>query len=817
MLSLEGRQLGNYDVGRRIRAGGMGAVYEGRQRTAFGRRVAIKVILGNYASDRDMRNRFKREALTVARLHHPHILPLIEFGAEQGVLYLVMPFIEGGTLTSFLRRELPALHIVSDVFLQLLDAVEYAHEEGLIHRDIKSSNVLLEARRSGAPHVYLADFGLVRVARKDESGEIPSVPTAPGTPIPLDQVPGTPQYMAPEQTRGIITKSTDIYALGILLYQMLVGELPYNDPDDIVVIKMQLSAPIPNPCDRDASIPAEVGEVVRKAMAKRPEQRFSNIAEFREAFLAALNRPVEIDDAETELDEEIETQLDDVEFIEPGWQRTGQLAPEALPLRRPRPEPVDMPTPPEPMAPGRPRSARPDPDEEFVGPDRQRAGRQHAAPRGVRGVRTARATPERLERLASPPVVPRKRLPPMQARAPMRKRHNRRFAVSVIVATAVPTLLLLLLLMPRVLGMSLFPSGFPLLGGAPVATISLTVQSRPISDTYLLTASPSVTQADIANRVIPARAALGSASDSRVVSTSGMRSIDGSQATGFLFFDNSSHAPAFVAAGFIFNSSAGVQIRLLQSVTVPPRQDGKDGTATGGAKAVLVGANGNISAGSISTSCCGQVAVSNPQSFSGGVDPSVVHLVAQADLDGVQNELMPGLRQRAMQQAVSHLAPGEVGAGQAVYKVLVTSDQPVGAQADQVNVTVSVSATVLIYNTQTARQIAQQLLTNQAGQTLGASYTLKGDLTVATPSVVQQSGGKLYLSVSAHGTWLYTVSQDAMNTWKQAIKGASPPLAQSYLSTQPGIASVKISLPFGTDHLPVDVGQIQFVIVNENG
>src|SRR6266576_5563351 len=117
MLTLEGMQLGNYHVVRRIRAGGMGAVYEGRQRSAFGRRVAIKVILGSYATDREMRRRFAREARTIAELHHPHILPLIEFGDEQGILYLVMPFIEGGTLTGYLRRSLPDLNEVAAIFL----------------------------------------------------------------------------------------------------------------------------------------------------------------------------------------------------------------------------------------------------------------------------------------------------------------------------------------------------------------------------------------------------------------------------------------------------------------------------------------------------------------------------------------------------------------------------------------------------------------------------------------------------------------------------------------------------------------------------
>src|SRR5437764_13957055 len=118
MQTLEGTQLGNYDVIRRIRVGGMGAVYEGRQRTAFGRRVAIKVILGNYAADREVRRRFAREARTIARLHHPHTLPLIEFGDAQGVLYLVMPFIEGGTLTSYLRRTLPDMSEAAAIFTQ---------------------------------------------------------------------------------------------------------------------------------------------------------------------------------------------------------------------------------------------------------------------------------------------------------------------------------------------------------------------------------------------------------------------------------------------------------------------------------------------------------------------------------------------------------------------------------------------------------------------------------------------------------------------------------------------------------------------------
>ena len=197
-----------------------------------------------------------------------------------------MPFIDGGTLTSYLRHSLPPLGEVAAIYQQLLDAVEYAHDEGLIHRDIKSSNVLLEMRRSGPPYVYLADFGLVRTLRQAESEQV-------GKPIPLDQVPGTPHYMAPEQTLGIVTPQTDIYALGVLLYQLLTGDLPYNDPDDIQVIQMHLSAPIPRPSTFDSSIPTELDEVVSNAMAKQQDARYKTVAELRRAFLAAINGPIE--------------------------------------------------------------------------------------------------------------------------------------------------------------------------------------------------------------------------------------------------------------------------------------------------------------------------------------------------------------------------------------------------------------------------------------------------------------------------------------------------------------------------------------------
>jgi serine/threonine protein kinase len=759
MQTLEGTQLGNYDVIRRIRVGGMGAVYEGRQRTAFGRRVAIKVILGSYAADREMRRRFAREARTIARLQHPHILQLIEFGEQAGMLYLVMPFIEGGTLTSYLRRELPGLQEIASIFLQLLDAVEYAHDEGLIHRDIKSSNVLLDARRGGAPYVYLADFGLVRTLKNLELEET-------GKPIPLDQVPGTPHYMAPEQTRGIVTPATDIYALGVLLYQMLTGELPYDDPDDVKVVKMHLSSPVPSPCERDASVPVELGEVVRKAMAKRPEQRFASVAEMRAAFSAAVEGPLA---HVTEDDPEIDIVL-------PTAASPSTSAP------------ASAPTPPLPL-------------------------------------RRASVPLSRLEQRKQPLPAPIRRRPrvvlplttPASPRVARSKRQkNRRFALAVVGATLVPVILLLALVLPRVFGLSLFPVGFPLVGASPVATISVTVKSQAEQDTYLLMASPQIGQPDLSTRALPDRLLTVTVSGNRETATTGTHIIPGTQANGTLLFDNSSQQTFTVRDGTPFMASDGVQVVLTQSVNIPPRKDGVDGTVSASAVAAVPGAVGNIAARTLSTTCCSdQVVVSNPQPFTGGADPHTAHIVAQADLDNARGTLTPGLEKLALQKIQGQLALNEVKATLPAFAVKTLADQPVGTRADTVNVQVSVTATATVYNIQSARQVAQQLLDDSATQSLGSNYQLKNPLIVSNPVITsQEKNGVIYLSISVHGVWFYLITQQQIYLWRQSIKGATSQLALAFLTTQPGVKEAQIQLPFGTDHLPSSADQIQVVLVN---
>jgi serine/threonine protein kinase len=879
MLSLEGKQLGNYDVIRRIRVGGMGAVYEGRQRTAFDRRVAIKVILGNYAEDRDMRRRFAREARTVARLHHPHILQLIEFGDEQGILYLVMPFIDGGTLTSYLRHSLPPLGEVAAIYQQLLDAVEYAHEEGLIHRDIKSSNVLLEMRRSGPPYLYLADFGLVRTSRQAESDLV-------GKQIPLDQVPGTPHYMAPEQTRGIVTVQTDIYALGVLLYQLLTGELPYNDDDDIRVIQMHLNAPIPQPSVFDSSIPAELDEVVSTAMAKQQDMRYKTVAELRRAFLAAINGPVE-----AVPDEEPQQNLPGpggAISLHPSrhLHSTDEAAPNAIPRRlgsralHPLPPPAHPSTK---LAPGYPADARPrnagtrdlnardagirnakgrnagtrdiearngrardaalnnadanihdinregrnDVGVPFISPPHNISPSHNIIPSiATRNLATddldanARAATIRDDvgaRFISPShnINPSPISPSRTTEEPIKKTRMRTH-VALFTGIVVPVILLILLIMPRVLDISIFPAGFPLFGTAPVATILITEQSKTIQDKYALTASPLVKTPDLNAHTIPALQLKSSVSAKRTVQTNGTHIIPGLPARGTVELINNSNTPAFVAAQTTLTTTSGLQFQTVQDAQIPSRPQNNTINVT--VIAVTAGATGNIPALTLNGPCCGNdIIVKNNASFSGGVDAQTVRTVAQTDLDTVQSALAPALEHQLGQQLQKSLKSDESSIGTPIYSVTTSSNNAIDMQANQVQVTVTVSGTLTAYNRTLAGSTAIQLLTKQVTHTAGNTYQLQGMPTVGTISIVAVSkNGIIYLSVPVHGTWTYILSPQQINTWPQYIKGATSTAALAYLNTQQGVASVEIHLPFGADHLPNTTNDIRIVLENNN-
>lgn len=241
---VQGLHFGNYDLVSRIDVGGMGEVYLAHQRTAFGRLVAIKIIRPDLVHDVIARQRFLREAEVSAHLKHEHILQLVEFGEEQGRLFLVTPYIEGGTLLRRLQRGPLSLTEVHTLFSALAGAIAYIHKRGVVHRDLKPSNILLD-QEGDQVYVRLIDFGIATLQGDFASPQL----TTAGNEM------GTIAYMAPERLSGVAAPSNDIFSLGIILYQMITGHLPSATgltlPQPMKAVYERASAP--DPLDRYAT------------------------------------------------------------------------------------------------------------------------------------------------------------------------------------------------------------------------------------------------------------------------------------------------------------------------------------------------------------------------------------------------------------------------------------------------------------------------------------------------------------------------------------------------------------------------------------
>ncbi|MBI5667502.1 MAG: substrate-binding domain-containing protein [Chloroflexi bacterium] len=275
-----GRHIGDFVIEERIGQGAMAMVYRAFQ-PSINRHVALKVIRLNEGQGQheEFRRRFAYEAEVIAQLEHIHILPIYAYGIADDVAYLAMRWLRGGTLADLMRRDRLPLDRVAEIFKQVAQGLSYAHSKGIIHRDLKPSNIMLD----DAGNAYLTDFGLAKLA--EGSLEI----TKPGTIV------GTPAYMSPEQLRGEpLDHRTDIYSLGVILYNMVVGRLPFDtsSTDLVSIIYQHLEkAPTP-PTQINPEIPIEVEMVILCALQKNRDQRYDSAIEMSRALDLALGRPV---------------------------------------------------------------------------------------------------------------------------------------------------------------------------------------------------------------------------------------------------------------------------------------------------------------------------------------------------------------------------------------------------------------------------------------------------------------------------------------------------------------------------------------------
>ncbi len=271
MPGLEGTSLGRYQLLGRLGRGGMSEVYLAYDEK-MNRNVALKVVS---SSQSDYLERFQREAEAISSLHHPHILPAYDYGDQEPWHYLVMPNIEHGTLRHRLEKGALSLEDAGEMLDQIAGALQTAHDNGIIHRDIKPSNILLRDEH----YAYLADFGL---AKAMEGG---SELTQTGALL------GTPEYMAPDLADGPATASSDIYALGVLLYQMIAGRVPFVGETPVsVYMKHVREQPLP-PSFFNAKIPHSVDQVVLRALEKDPRRRYQSPQELADAFEQAVQSP----------------------------------------------------------------------------------------------------------------------------------------------------------------------------------------------------------------------------------------------------------------------------------------------------------------------------------------------------------------------------------------------------------------------------------------------------------------------------------------------------------------------------------------------
>jgi serine/threonine protein kinase len=263
--------FGRYQVVKLLGKGGMAVVYHARD-PRLDRDVAVKVILPDQQKETTFLKRFEREARVLAKLTHPNIVPITDYGEQDGLPYLVMPYLPGGSLKESLHAALPAAE-AARVLAPIARALHAAHQEGIIHRDIKPSNMLLT--RTG--EVMLTDFGIARLLQ----GEQPSDLTASGTSL------GTPDYMSPEQVQGHpVGARSDIYSLGAVLYEMVTGRKPFEADTPLSMALKRVTETLPPPRTYRPDLPVEVEQVITRALEKSPDDRYPNMA----AFAAALEK-----------------------------------------------------------------------------------------------------------------------------------------------------------------------------------------------------------------------------------------------------------------------------------------------------------------------------------------------------------------------------------------------------------------------------------------------------------------------------------------------------------------------------------------------
>lgn len=265
--------FGQYEILEKIGIGGMATVYKAHQRK-LDRSVAVKIMHQTIAQDENFLARFEREARIIAKLDHPYIVPIYDYDTYENQPYLVMKYVDGQTLKAVLRQGPVQPKEVLRILERVGSALQYAHEHGILHRDIKPSNIMLDNRGE----VYLMDFGLARITQSGEST------------MSADVMLGTPHYISPEQAQGNkdLDSRTDVYSLGVVLYELVTGRVPFMGDTSYAIVHAQITEKPPSPREINPNIPPSVEAVLLRALAKNRDDRYQSVKALVDAYRDAI-------------------------------------------------------------------------------------------------------------------------------------------------------------------------------------------------------------------------------------------------------------------------------------------------------------------------------------------------------------------------------------------------------------------------------------------------------------------------------------------------------------------------------------------------
>src|SRR5690349_3920612 len=266
--------VGQYQIISQYGQGGMATVYKAYH-PQLERYVAIKFLQQSFSDDVNFLGRFEREAKIIASLDHPNIVPIYDFNYFDGRPYLIMKLIEGKTLKEVMDDNAVPKSQILDMLVAVANGLTYAHERGVLHRDIKPSNVLIDSTN----RPYITDFGLARMTEMSQST------------MSQDMLMGTPHYMSPEQAKGTeeLTPATDIYSLGVILYEFAVGQVPFSGNTPYAIVHDHIYTALPRPRDLNPDVSPQVETVLVRALAKNPADRYPTAVEMVQAFKQAIN------------------------------------------------------------------------------------------------------------------------------------------------------------------------------------------------------------------------------------------------------------------------------------------------------------------------------------------------------------------------------------------------------------------------------------------------------------------------------------------------------------------------------------------------